>query len=136
MAGLPADEAAVARYRALVRERLAGATCPGCGGGLQGAEVIRVADATSLEDYVLSEAGQARLAAATEHWVVRCTRCFAESQVGEAAATPVAPSPVSIPPPMPWAPAAIEIYRSGVRERLAEASCEACGGPVADAVVL
>ena len=131
----PPDGSALDLYRRLVRERLAHVSCPGCGGELQDAHIVRAGGGAALEGY-LSDQGQARLLAATEHWVVHCRRCFLEAEVGELARPFPAPRTELIPPPMPWPVAAVEIYRGGIQERLANATCEGCGGSVANADVL
>jgi endogenous inhibitor of DNA gyrase (YacG/DUF329 family) len=127
MTGRPLDPTAARLYRQLVEERLRESACPRCTGSLTGSVITSEDSSSNLEDYPLSDAAQARVLAATVRLVVACAGCGAEVDLDAAPHTRPAAAEPEEPPPLPWAPEAIALYRRGIRERLREATCGGCG---------
>jgi molecular chaperone DnaK len=139
-------------YRTLVRARLAEQRCHSCGASLDSASVLHAKTGLGplLNEFQLSDAGAARLLAATDDLVVECRQCGARNEAPPPAERPLAEDAPQSSPSVPetptartrrttrdrWSPGAVGLYNALVRIRLAAQDCHGCGASLESAAVV
>ena len=122
-------------YRSLIRARLSGLRCEGCGRSLEDATILSAGDGTTHDEHRLSESSVARVLAATERLDTRCRQCGRTRQVGIPLVQAAQAPSLSGADLTPWSPNAVAVYRSIVRSRVTERSCPQCHASLADSTV-